>query len=182
MTRTNVTGALVAPPVLGALLGALGGWLWWTWWSPAPDGRIYDTPTGPAWYPDPFDPGITGDFGGTATFVVTGFALALVLGLVGAWLAREQAVPGLVAVLLGAGVAVGAMVLVGAAFSPADPATLVADHAVGDRLPGSMQVTGWTPYLAWPVGALAGYLVLLLSLPSRPERPVPPSFAPAPPG
>ena len=182
MSRRDLAGALVVPPVLGALLGLAGGWLWWTWWGPAPRGRIYDTSAGPHWYPDPFDPGITSDFSGTAIYVVVGFGLALLLGIVAAWLARRVAVPGLVALLVGAGVATVLMYLVGQSFSPPDPASLIASRKVGTVLPGHLHVSGWTPYLAWPVGALLGYLVVLLSLTSESPRPAPTSTAPAPQG
>jgi hypothetical protein len=186
MRARDLTGVLVVPPLLGALLGAAGGWLWWVWWGPAPKGTIYDTVAGKAWYPDPFDPGITRDFSGTATYVVIAFGLALLLGLVGGWLARNQAVAGIVAVLVGAGLGVLVMTLLGESFSPADPATLLAGHKVGDTLPGHLAVSSWTPYLAWPVGAMLAYLVLMLSLnptttveSARPEQP---SAAPAPQG
>lgn len=190
-------GALVVAPVLGALLGAAGGWLWWTWWGPAPQGKIYDTAAGKAWYPDPFDPGITREFGGTATYVVVAFGLALLLGLVGGWLARNQAVAGIIAVLVGAGLGVLVMTVVGEQLSPPDPATLLASHQVDDVLPGHLAVAGWTPYLAWPVGAMLAYLVLMLSLnpastsggttagdglSGEGQRPEQPSAAPAPQG
>ncbi|WGX94642.1 hypothetical protein [Nocardioides sp. L-11A] len=183
--------AVAVPVVLGALLGAAGGWLWWTWWGPATPGKIYDTPAGKAWYPEPFDPGIARDFSGTATYVVIAFALAVLLGLVGGWIARHSPVAGVLAVLVGAGLAALAMALLGESFSPPDPASLVASHQAGDVLPGHLHVAGWTPYLAWPVGAMLAYLVLMVSLPAgaapgpandRSERPAPPSAAPAPQG
>jgi len=179
--------ALVAAgAVAGVVLGALGGWLWWTWWGPPPTGRIYDTDAGKAWYPDPFDPGITRDFGATATYAVVAFGLALVLGLAGAWLARRHAVAGILAVLVGAGLGVAAMSLVGQSLSPPDPNSLLASHEVRDVLPGHLHVTGWTPYLAWPVGAMLAYLVAMVAFPGRPsDRSAPPaqrSAAPAPQG
>jgi hypothetical protein len=186
MRTRGLTGVLVVPPLLGALLGAVGGWLWWAWWGPAPQGKIYDTVAGKAWYPDPFDPGITRDFSGTATYVVVAFGLALLLGLVGGWLARNKAVAGIIAVLVGAGLGVLVMTLLGESFSPPDPATLLAGHKVGDTLPGHLAVSSWTPYLAWPVGAMLAYLVLMLSFnPSttgESVRPEQPSAAPAPQG
>ncbi len=164
--------ALTVPVLLGALLGVAGGWLWWTWWGPAPQGRIYDTTAGKHWYPDPFDPGITRDFSGTATYVVIAFGLAVLLGLVSGWLARKQALVGLAAVFLGAFLGLAVMTLLGESLSPADPASLIASHQVGDKLPGHLHVAGWTPYLAWPVGALAGYVLLMVALPVGP-RPAP---------
>lgn len=184
---------VAVPVVLGALLGAAGGWLWWAWWGPAPNGKIYDTAAGKAWYPEPFDAGITRDFSGTATYVVVAFGLAVVLGLVGGWLARNHALAGLLSVLVGAGLGVLAMTLLGESLSPPDPATLLAARDVGDTLPGHLAVAGWTPYLAWPVGALLAYLVLMLALsPTGPAtdgapsaewaQPGQPSTAPAPQG
>ncbi len=159
-----ISPILAIPVVLGAALGPLGGWLWWTWWGPAPDGKIYDTRVGAKWYPDPFDPGVARDFGGTATFVVVGVGLALLLGVVTAVLCRRTAVAGLVAVVVGASIGAALMVLVGTSFSPPDPATLVASHKVGDALPGHLHVAGWSPYLIWPVGALLGYFVVMVSI------------------
>lgn len=162
---------LAVPVLLGAGLGLLGGWLWWSWWGPAPDGRIYDTRVGPQWYPEPFDPGVTRDFSGTATYVVIAFGLALLLGVVAAVLCRRIAVVGLVTVVVGAGLGAAAMVLFGTSFSPPDPAGLVASREVGDALPGHLHVAGWTPYLAWPVGALLGYFAVMVSILTRPPQP-----------
>lgn len=172
--------ALVAPVLLGAVLGGVGGWFWWRWWGPAPDGQVYDTPVGPTWYPDPFDPGVTRDFSGTATYVVLGFGLALLLGAIGAWWTRHRAVVGLAAVLLGSVVAGALMTVVGIAQSPSDPQAKVDEVEIGTELPGHLHVAGVTPYLAWPVGALLGYLVVMLSLASRSEQPAPRSAGPGP--
>lgn len=173
--RAWLSPVLVVPLLLGAGLGALGGWLWWTWWGPAPVGKIYDTQVGARWYPEPFDPGITRDFSGTATYVVLGFGLAAVLGVAAALLCRRTAVAGLVVAGLGAGLGAAAMVLLGTSFSPPDPAGLVATHKIGDTLPGHLHVAGWTPYLAWPVGALAGYFVVMVSLLSPGKSPSQPA-------
>lgn len=167
MSPREVLRAILAPVVLGIVLGAAGGWLWWTWWGPAPDGRIYDTTAGPTWYPDPFDPGITRDFTGTADFVVIAFGLALLLGVVGGWFARDRALAGLAAVAVASVVAGALMTVIGLVQSPADPQDK-ADHVkIGTELPGHLEVSGWTPYLAWPVGSLLGYLVVMLALNSR---------------
>lgn len=150
--------------VLGLALGALGGWLWWTWWGPAPRGRVFGTDAGPTWYPDPFDPGITRDFSGTATYVVVGFGLAALLGVVTGWVTRHRALTGLVAIGVASVAAAVVMTVVGVAQSPPDPQDKVDDVEVGTVLPGHLEVGGWTPYLAWPVGGLLGYLVVMLSL------------------
>lgn len=167
MRLPEVLRVVVLPVLLGAALGVAGGWLWWVWWGPAPDGKVYDTPAGPTWYPDPFDPGITRDFSGTAVFVVVAFGLALVLGVVGGWFARDRAVAGLGSVSVAGVVAGVLMTLVGLLQSPADPQAKVNEVRIGTELPGHLEVTGWTPYLAWPVGVLLGYLVVMLALSSR---------------
>ncbi|GAA3676805.1 hypothetical protein GCM10022237_40340 [Nocardioides ginsengisoli] len=182
MRPRDILDGLIVPPVLAVLAGLGGGWAWWQWWGPAPSGKIYDTPAGPHWYPDPFDPGITRDFSGTATYAVIGFGLALVLGLVAGWLARRVAVGGLVALLVGVVAAALVMKVTGEWLSPPDPASLIAGHKVGDVLPGHLHVSGWTPYLVWPLGAMVGYLVVLLSFTSESQRPAQPSVAPAPQG
>lgn len=178
---------VLAPVALGAALAALGGWLWWEWWAPPPTGKVYETSVGPTWYPDPFDPGITRDFNATATFVVVGFGLALVLGLASGWLARNRAVPGLAAVGVASLVGAAVMTLVGLAQSPPDPQDRAGEVAIGTVLPGNLEIGGWTPYLAWPVGALLGYLVVMLalkptSLSGGSPRPAPLSSAPGPQG
>lgn len=206
MRPQELVRAIAVPVVLGVALGAAGGWLWWAWWGPAPDGKVYDTAAGPTWYPDPFDPGITRDFSGTADYVVIAIGLALLLGLVGGWLARDRAVPGLVAVGVATIIAAALMTFVGTAQSPADPQAKADDVAIGTELEGNLALAQaevdlpdgladlfndddgvvhvTTPWLAWPVGGLLGYLVVMLALNSTAasgERPRPgqPSAEPA---
>lgn len=198
--------AIVVPVVLGVALGAAGGWLWWTWWGPAPEGKVYDTAVGPTWYPDPFDPGITRDFSGTADFVVIAFGLALLLGVVGGWLARDRAVAGLLAVGAATIAAAALMTFVGTAQSPEDPQARADEVKIGTGLPGHLALAQaevdlpdaladllndddgvvhvTTPWLVWPVGSLLGYLVVMLALNSRTpngesQRPGQPSAEPA---
>lgn len=184
MRPQDALRAIVVPVALGVALGAAGGWLWWAWWGPAPDGKVYDTPAGPTWYPDPFDPGITRDFSGTADYVVVAFGLALLLGVVSGWLARDRAVAGLVGAGLASAVAGVLMTVVGLLQSPSDPQAKADGVKIGTELPGHLEVTGWTPYLSWPVGVLLGYLVVMLALNSAATsaerlRPAQPSAEPA---
>lgn len=184
----SVVGALVAIPVVGAVLGAVGGWWWWHWWSPAPTGRIYDTQAGRTWYPDPFDPGVARDFSGTAEYVVIGLALGALLGIVGGWLTRRRPVAGLAAVVLGAAVAAGVATAVGLAQSPPDPQLRADDVKVGTRLPGHLElasatidlpaigdVSVTTPWLMWPVAGAGGFLLVMLAIGATERRPAEPS-------
>lgn len=168
MSRTEALRALLGPAALGIALGGVGGWLWWTWWGPPPDGKVYDTQAGPTWYPNPFDPGVTRDFTGTATYVVVGLGMALLLGVVGGWVCRRRAVAGLLAVTLASVAAAAVMTIVGLVQSPADPQDRADDVEIGAELPGHLEVSGWTPYLVWPVGSLLGYVVVMLALPAGP--------------
>ena len=178
-----MTKVIAVPLALAGALGALGGWLWWRWWAPAPQGKVYDTPDGPTWFPTPFDPGIAQDFGGTATYVVLGLVLGLVLGVVAAMVARNRAVVGLVAVGLASILAAVVMLLVGVSQSPPDPQQQADKVDIGAELPGHLHVTTSkigpvelpTPYLVWPVGGLLGYLAVMLSLNARSEPAEPPS-------
>jgi hypothetical protein len=192
-----VIKVIAVPLALAGALGALGGWLWWRWWAPAPQGKVYETPDGPIWFPTPFDPGIAQDFSGTATYVVLGLVLGLVLGVVAAVVARNRAVVGLVAVGLASILAAVVMLLVGVSQSPPDPQQSADQVDIGTELPGHLHVTSpeiglwdWvadlagdddrrlelpTTYLIWPVGGLLGYLAVMLSLNARSEQAEPPS-------
>jgi hypothetical protein len=158
------TAAVLA---VAAGLGLLGGWLWWRWWAPATPGRVFDTTQGPMWLPDPWGPGQEHIFSGTAQFFVVGLGLGLLLGVLAGVAAGRRAVAGLVALVVSSVVAALVMRWFGLGFSPPDPATLVDAHAVGDELPGHLALTGWTPYLAWPIGAVFGYFCVMLAASAR---------------
>lgn len=197
--RALLSPAQAVPVAVGAGLGLLGGWWWWSWWGPAPDGKVYDTAAGPTWYPNPFDPGVTRDFSGTATYVVIGFGLAVLLGALGAWWCRNRAVAGLAAVLLGSVVAGVLMTLIGLTQSPADPQEKADSVKIGTELRGHLELAHariglpdavadavndddgavhlTTPYLVWPVGAMVGYFVVMVSILTTPEK-LEPKLAP----
>jgi hypothetical protein len=172
--------------VLAGGLAALGGWLWWRWWSPAPTGQIYERQDHTyGWYATPLDPGQAHVASATFEYVVVGFLLALLVGLAAALLGRNRPLTAL-AVTLVAG-ALGAYLTwqVGLWFSPPDPSRL-ADKAHFGQLvdgkpklyPGSLSVAGWTPFLAWPVGSLLGFLGIMLSISG--ERSLDPAYAAEP--
>ncbi len=163
VSRRDLVG--VGATVLSAVgLAFLGGWLWWQWWGPADKGRIFETRDGPQWFPIPFDPGVSHVFAGTAEYFLIGLGLGALLGVLAGVLSRSRAVLGLGVLVVASVGAALVMHWFGVSFSPPDPRTLVDSHEIGDRLPGHLELSGWTPYLAWPIGALAGFTGVMLSL------------------
>lgn len=167
-----VTAAVLA---LGGALGALGGWLWWRWWGPPNNGIVYDTASGPRWYDFSSDEGFTHVFDSTAQFAVVGLGFGLLLGIVAGLLARRTALLGLVAVLVASALGAVLAAWVGFTLSPPDPQV----HAIEANIcteepckeyPAGLVISGWTPYLAWSIGALASYFVVMLSGPTPPDR------------
>lgn len=162
----SVGRALLLPATLlvavAAVIGAGVGRLWWLWWSPGFTGRIYDTTAGPMWLPEPFDPGFADSFTGTAQYVALGAGAGVLLGLIGAVLLRRAAVPGVAVVVLASLVAAGVALVVGTMPSPPDPQTYATAAQVGTEHEANLEVSGWTPYLVWPVGALLGYAVFMV--------------------
>ncbi|MDN5745142.1 MAG: hypothetical protein L0H31_08470 [Nocardioidaceae bacterium] len=194
MRPTEWARVLGVPVVAGALFGLVGGWLWWRWWGPPLTGKIYETIDGKRqWFPDPIDPGLPHQFGATAIYVVLGLGLAVVLGLLSGWICRHRAVWGVAAVLVASILAAIVMVLFGQSQSPPDPQEKADSVKVGTELdehmgltPGEIDLTKKvaqvlrdddqviyvpTAQLIWPAGALAGYLILMVLMPSRPASP-----------
>ena len=158
-----VVGAVVAA---GAALGALGGWLWYQWWGPPNTGTIYDTVNGPLWF-DPSDQGIAHQFDGPGQYAVIGLGLGVVLGILAAVLGRRQAMAALAALVVGGALAAYLSWVVGTAMSPPDPeqyatADNVCTEEPCEEYPAAIEVSGWTPFLCWPIGALAGFCTAIV--------------------
>lgn len=168
--------------LLSAGAGAFGGWGWWSWWSPAPRGvigeRIDTHQVG--WFAEPFDPGQAHVASSTFEYVVVGFALALVVGLVSGVLGRNRALLTLAVVVAGSAIGAAVMWAVGMAFSPPDPEKWAVKENIGRHYVGSLTIGGWPPYLVWPVGMLLGFLVVMLTLTSESRTSEPASAEPAP--
>jgi hypothetical protein len=149
-----VVGTLV---VVAGGLGALGGWLWYQWWGPPNTGEIYDTTTwGPRWF-DLSDQGLAQQFDGPAQYTVVALGLGAVLGVLGAVLGRRQALAALVALTLGSALAAYLSYAVGTALSPPDPQQFATEANLGEEYRAAIEVTGWTPFLCWPIGALGAF-------------------------
>lgn len=158
--------------LLASAAGALGGWWWWKWWSPAPEGVIGQrADTGAiGWFAQPFDPGQAHVASSTFEYVVAGFVLAVVVGLVAGLVGRNRSLLTLATLVLGSAAGAAVMWAVGMAFSPPDPSRWAIAANIGHTYPGSLSIGGWTPYLVWPVGMLFGFLVVMLTLNTEDKR------------
>jgi hypothetical protein len=139
--------------VAGGGLGALGGWLWYRWWAPANTGEIYDTTSGPRWY-DLSDHGFTHQFDGPAQYAVVALGLGAVLGVLAAVVGRRQALLALGALVVGSALAAYLSWLIGTEMSPPDPQALATKANIGNEYPAAIELSGWTPFLCWGIGAL----------------------------
>ncbi len=148
--------------VLMAVAGVVAGLVWEWLWTP-PTGVVMDH----RWLQD--ESGLRGDFSGTGTYV----AVAAVVGLlVGAGIAvvfdRAELVT-LFAVVVGSVLAAWVMYQVGLAVGPPDPGPLAATAEELTRLPGKLRVSGKSPFVAFPSGALVGLVVVFFGLSRRRE-------------
>ncbi len=157
---------VVAVVAGSAALGALGGWLWYRWWGPPNTGTIYDTVDGPTWYDLSSDAGLTHQFDGPAQYAVVGLGLGVVLGVLAAVLGRRQALAAMAALVVGGALAAYLSWAVGTAMSPPDPERYATEANVCTKepckeYPAAIEVSGWTPFLCWPIGALGGFSVAI---------------------
>lgn len=157
---------------VGALFtagGAVGGWLWERRWTPV---------TGVA-YQHQFV--LIGQaparaFSATSSYLELALLLGLVLGLCAALDIRGREWATLVAVVAFSGWAGWLMAAVGHHLGPPDPAAAAAVADDFTRIPQDLTVSGLSPILALPFGAilgLAGGFVLLTIFPRlRSEQPI----------
>ncbi len=154
---------VVAVVVAGGGVGAVGGWLWYLWWGPANSGEIYDTAAwGPRWF-DLSDEGLAHQFSGPAEYTLVALGLGIVLGILAGVLGRRQAVAALGGLVVASALAAYLAWAVGTALSPPDPqqyatkANACTDDEPCKQYPAAIEVSGWTPFLCWPIGALGGF-------------------------
>lgn len=140
--------------------GALAGLVWFQLWTP-PSGTVRSG----QWITD--ETGLRADFAGTGLYVVIAAATGLLVGAVVAIVFDRSELATLLCVLGGAALAGWVMYLVGVHRSPPDPQSVAATAADGTVLPGRLHVSRRTPFVAFPLGALVGYAVLLLVVPKR---------------
>ena len=155
--------AILAVAVLagaGALAGVVWNWLW--------------TPTlgvvvGHEWNAGDAI-GLQHEFSATGSYVLIGAIAGLVAGVVVALLFDRVPLLTLAAVVVGSALGAWLMLVVGAWLGPADPATVAKTAADGTRVPEALDVTGTSPWIAFPVGALIGLIAVFVGLSTRHSR------------
>jgi hypothetical protein len=136
-----------------ALVGLIAGVVWEAIWAP-PDQVVQQHQVYPADYE-----ALRRIFTGTGLYVLIAAAASALTALVISLLTRRRELVVLFAVTVGSCAAAGVMREVGISRGPVDPTTLAASTANGVHLPGALGVTGFSPYLVWPMMSL-----LVLSL------------------
>ncbi|MCB0905890.1 MAG: hypothetical protein KDB63_02095 [Nocardioidaceae bacterium] len=170
--RSAPLRVVVVVLVVGGLFtagGTVGGWLWERHWAPV---------TGVA-YQHQFV--LVGQaparaFSATSSYLVLALLLGLVLGVSVALVVRGREWATLVTVVGASAWAAWLMAAVGHRLGPADPAVAAAAADDFTRIPQDLTVSGVSPFLALPFGAilgLAGGFVLLTIFPRlRSEQPI----------
>lgn len=142
-----------------AAAGAVAGWLWFQLWTP-PEGRV----TAGRWYTT--ETGLREAAAGGGWYAVVAVGCGLLLGAAVAVACRRGELVTLVLVVAGSALAAWLMWFVGRQLGPPDPAVLARSRPDGARLQGVLSVGGVSPFLAFPIGSLAGLAVVFL-LPRR---------------
>ena len=149
---------LAVPLLVGAVAGVVWEWVW----TP-PLGVVSHH----HWVQD--EVGLRGDFSGTGLYVVVAAGAGLLAGLVAALLSRRHEVVSLAALFVGSLLAGWLMYRVGLALGPADPAVLARSAPALTRLPGVLTVSGASPFLCLPAGALVSLTIVFVG-PRRTSR------------
>jgi hypothetical protein len=143
--------------VLGSLLllGVLCGVLWWWLVDPA---AYTKTARGGVMSENQLGRQFTSD----GMYVVIAVLSGLVAGLALCWWRDRDSLLTSLLLVIGSCLAATVMFLVGRQLGPGDPGAALRAAQVGGHVPERLDVHVWTVYLAWPVGVLAGALVVLL--------------------
>jgi hypothetical protein len=142
-----------------ALVGLVAGLVWEAVWVP-PDQVVQQHQVYAVDYAS-----LRRMFTGTGLYVLVAAVASTLTALVVSLLTRRRELVVLVAVALGSGVAAGVMREVGISRGPVDPTTLAASAADGVHLPGALDVSGFSPYLVWPMMSLLVLAVVFFSWP-----------------
>ncbi len=141
-----------------ALLGVVCGLLWWLAVNPA---EFTELKGGGAMGEVQLGKRFNADGWYVVLALVPGFLAGLALSW---WRSRDPLLTsGLL--LVGAVAAAAVMALVGHLVGPPNPDAVLAGGKIGAHAPVQLAVTAWSAYLAWPIGVLAGALLVLWSQP-----------------
>ena len=147
-----------------AAVGALAGVVWQWLWTPT-IGVVVDH----RWTAGDAI-GLQHEFSGTGWYVVIGAAAGLVAGLAAALLVDRKPLLTLAAVAVGSVLGAWLMLIVGTTLGPPDHTTVARTADDGTRVPIELAVSGHSPYIALPAGALLGLSIVFIGLsPRRPE-------------
>ena len=146
--------AVLALAAIGALAGVVWEWLW-----TAPIGVVVDH----TWVAQD-EANLRGQFSGTGWYVVVGSVAGLIGGALVALFLDRVPIATLIGVAVGS--LFGAMVMyrVGVLLGPPDQTRAAAAAKDGTHLPAQLSVSGASPWIALPAGALVAVALVFLGL------------------
>lgn len=155
--RPALVQLAIAVAVL-AVVGVAAGVVWeWVWTAPV--GVVVDH----RWLAQD-EVSLRGQFTATGWYVVVGAAAGLVGGAVVSLFVDRFPLVTLVGIVVGSALAAWLMYRVGVALGPADPATLAQTAKDGTHLPARLSVSGASPWISLPAGALVSLAMVFLGL------------------
>ncbi len=159
----HASGGLVRDVVLVLLLfgvaGVAGGLLWRWLWTP-----LRGTVLGGVWYPATN----SSPFSATGLYVLIALGVGLLAGVLSALVSDRRELVTLGLVTVGSLLAGWVMLQIGRIGMPADPSVLARSTPDRAELPGTLMVTGRSPFVAFPTGALLGLCVMFVGLSRKP--------------
>lgn len=139
-----------------AVVGVLAGFVWeWLW--TAPDGAVVDG----SWVAQD-EANLRGVFSGTGWYVVVASVAGILGGAAVALFLDRFPLVTLAGVVLGSLLGGFLMFRVGVALGPGDPL-----DATGDVVPGVLDVSGSSPFITMPAGALVALAMVFIGLIAR---------------
>ena len=142
-----------------AVLGAVAGVVWeWVW---TPPGQVIDH------HQVLYDSyaSLRRVFTGTGLYALVAAVTSALVALAVTVLTRGRELLVLVLVVVGSAIAAALMWRVGTLLGPADPATIAAHTAGRTSAQGQLEVSGKSPYLAWPMTSLFVLALVYFALP-----------------
>jgi hypothetical protein len=155
--RPALVQAAIAVLVLAAA-GALAGVVWEWAWS-APIGVVVDH----KWVAED-EANLRGQFSGTGWYVIVGSVAGLLAGAVVALFVDRVPIATLIGVLVGSLLGALVMYRVGVALGPSDPTAAARTAKEGAHLQAQLAVSGGSPWIAFPAGALVALALVFLGL------------------